>query len=453
MKVQAVVGDEQFGIFFALFNLSIILNIILDLGITNFNNRNISQNQQLLSKHLSSLLVLKFLLGILYAVICIIVALIIGWHGHELYLLTFLIFNQFLASLILYLRSNISGLQLFRTDSFLSVLDRALMIVICSILLYGNITDTPFKIEWFIYSQTVAYLITAIIVFLVVLRKCEFLKLNYDRTFFIAILKQSYPFAILILLMAFYNRVDPIMLERLRPDGKLQAGIYTQGYQILDAANNFAFLFPVLLLPMFSKMLKNKENIQQILKLSFSLLVAPVILLAAICWFYPKEILDLFFNENTEVSSVVFKYIMIGFIFISSTHIISTLLTANGSLLQLNIIAGCGMLINIILNLILIPVYGAKGAAITSVSTQAITAIIQIIIAVRIFNLKFNYSLIFKFLSLIIILAVIGYVLEKYITNWQLSLLILSLIGVIYIFGIKLIGIKNIYLIVRYNED
>ena len=50
-SVQNIVGSAEFGFYFSLFNFSLLLNIILDLGITNFNNRNISQNPQLLRKH------------------------------------------------------------------------------------------------------------------------------------------------------------------------------------------------------------------------------------------------------------------------------------------------------------------------------------------------------------------------------------------------------------------
>ena len=64
-----------------------------------------------------------------------------------------LAFNQGLVAIILYLRSNLSGIQMFVKDSVISVLDRFLMILFCSLLLWGNVTDRSFEIEWFIYTQ------------------------------------------------------------------------------------------------------------------------------------------------------------------------------------------------------------------------------------------------------------------------------------------------------------
>ena len=150
-----------------------------------------------------------------------------------------------------------------------------LMIAICSVLLWGNITDTKFQIEWFVYAQTVAYSITALVAFILVLAKSGKIKINFDRNFSLAILKQSLPFALLTLLMAFYNRIVSIMLKQLLPNGNYQSGIYAQAFRILDAASMFSLLFAGLLLPIFSKMIKEKEPTGQLAVLSFLLIAIP----------------------------------------------------------------------------------------------------------------------------------------------------------------------------------
>ena len=42
--------------------------------------------------------------------------------------------------------------------------------------------------------------------------------------------------------------------------GDYQAGVYAQSFRLLDAGQNFAFLFSVLLLPLFSKMIKDGKS-------------------------------------------------------------------------------------------------------------------------------------------------------------------------------------------------
>src|SRR3954465_12308459 len=90
--VQAQVGTAAYGAYFALFNFSFLLNILLDFGITNFNNKNISQHQYLLNKHLSSILVLRILLAVVFCIITITLGWIIGYTADMLKMLLVLVF-------------------------------------------------------------------------------------------------------------------------------------------------------------------------------------------------------------------------------------------------------------------------------------------------------------------------------------------------------------------------
>ncbi|HCT29172.1 MAG TPA: polysaccharide biosynthesis protein, partial [Bacteroidales bacterium] len=195
--VQNIVGAGEYGLFYSLFNFSLLLNIILDFGITNFNNREISRHSQLLPKYFSNIISVKILLAFAYGLICFVGALSLGYDGRQIYLLSLLVLNQFIASFILYLRSNLSGLQFFKTDSVLSVLDRFLMIIICSLLIWGNLFNKHFSIEWFIYAQTLSYSITFAITFMLLLIKVGYIKVQFDIIFVVTILKQSYPYALL----------------------------------------------------------------------------------------------------------------------------------------------------------------------------------------------------------------------------------------------------------------
>lgn len=393
LTVQRSVGVGEYGFYFVILNFSFLFNILLDLGITNFNNRNIAQHNQLLNKHFSGILVLKLLLGAVYVMIAFVGAWFLNYNADQFRMLGWLAFNQFLLSFILYLRSNISGFMLFRTDSFFSVLDRVLMILFCGVLLWGNVTGGPFRIEWFVYSQTLAYAVTAGLAFLVVVKKARFRKMNWNRPFFLMIMKQSMPFALLVLLMTFYNRLDPVMLERLLPKetGNEQVGIYASGFRLLDAANMIAYLFGGLLVPIFSRMLKRNQPVEHMVKLSFTLIITLALIVGIGLLFYSHELIDLLYDTHIEESDRVFRLLIPGFIAVSTTYIFGTLLTANGSLKQLNIIAFFGLLINLALNFLLIPRYMAAGSAVASLVTQFVMALLQVAMVQYIFRFKVNY--------------------------------------------------------------
>lgn len=448
--VQNVVGVNEYGFYFALFNFSIIINMLLDLGITNFNNRNIAQNSHLLNKYFSNIVVLKFLLGIVYFFISIALAFLMGYSSKQITLLLFLVFNQFLLSLILYLRSNLSGLQLFKTDSLISVLDRTIMIIICSLLLWGNITDTTFKIKWFVFAQTAAYLLTATITFLIVLWHSGKIKIKFDFPFLFSILKKSYPFAILAFLMGFYNRIDSVFLERFASSE--QAGIYAQAYRILDAASMFALLFAGLLLPMFSKMIKEKTAPKQLIKLSFVLISVPAIIIAASSFFYRKEVINLLYHSHIDSSATIFSILMISFVFIAINYIFGTLLTANGSLKQLNTIALMSLVLNLTLNLILIPKHKALGAAYANVITQLFATSLQIIVAFKIFKLPLNIRFLLLLISFTLISIFIGFVSCQLPYDWKINLSIMLSASFSLAFVIRLLDIKKMCRMIKENN-
>jgi len=403
-EVQNQVGVQEYGMYFSIFSFSFLFNILLDLGITNFNTRNIAQNQQLLNKHFAGILSLKFVLIGFYFLFSFFLGFIIGYDEMQLKMLLILLVNQSIVSLILYFRSNLSGLHLFKQDSFISVLDRILLIAFMSVLLWGNITDQALKIEWFILVQTGSYAITALVAYGLVRKRSKLKRLKLKGSFSLMILKKSVPFALLVLMMTFYYRIDSVMLERMLPNGSEQTGIYAMGYRFFEASNNISYLFAVLLLPIFSRMIKNNEKVDKLVELAFRILISGAVFLALLSWFYGEEILSLRYVVHVEEATVPFQLLMFCFIAIASNYIFGTLLTANGSLTVLNIIAFSGMVMNIVLNFILIPKYQVVGSALASLITQVFTSLAQFILAYKIFSFKVNIKLIAQFIFYILAL-------------------------------------------------
>lgn len=454
-SVQNVVGAEEYGLYFTILNFSVIFNILLDLGITNFNNRNIAQHQQLLNKHFSSIVILKFLLSLVYFIVIMTAGLLMKYDGRQLFLLSVLGFNQFLLSFILYLRSNISGLLMFRTDSMLSVMDRFLMIIFCGILLWGNVTDQPFRIEWFVYTQTTAYLLTLCVAASIVAVKARFRKLHWNRLFFIMIIKKSFPFALLVLLMAFYNRVDSVMIEKLLRDtiGNEQVGVYAQAYRLLDATNQIAYLFAVLLLPLYARMIKQRQQVNDLVKLAFTLLFVASIIVATSAVFYGQPIMRLLYPAHEleaiaeyelriNQSAMVFSLLMCGFLPISTTYVFGTLLTANGNLKQMNLLSASAMILNIILNLILVPRLFAVGSAITSLTTQSIVAILQVLVVQYIFRFRIDYRFLMKLLFFAVGAVMLAWASGLTGLHWITTLAIMVISVLIYSIVLRLVNVK-----------
>ncbi len=450
--VQNRVGEEMYGFYFSLFNFAFILSILLDVGINNFNNRSIARDHKIIKDYLAAIIPLKFFLSLIYAGVVLISGKIIGYSSEQFNMLWLLVFNQFLASFILYFRTNISGLQYFRTDSLLSVMDRSLMIIFTGLLLWGNITSKPFQIEWFVYAQTASYSLTLITSAIIVRYRSGSFITHIDLSRSLKILRLSYPFALLILLMSLFNRVDSVMLERILENGQEEAGIYAQSFRIFDAASQFSFLFAMLLLPMFSRMLRLKQSVNELIRIALPLLMVSGFTLAISCNYYKYEIIDLLYTSHSTYSARIFGILMIGFLFVSTSYIYGTLLTANNNLKHLNILAASIVVVNITLNLILIPRFHAFGAAISSLISQSLYAIIQLILSVRLLRIPFNGDIYLKLLGFLSLNLLVGY-LSLLIPGWIAGFMVLIIFCLASSLLLGLIRPREIKSILSSNED
>ena len=446
------VGPSIYGNYFALINFSFLLNIILDLGITNYNVKNIAQHHQLLEKYFSGIIILRLCLVVLYLAATFLIAWIIGYEAMQFKILLILALNQALVAFILYIRSNFAGLHLFVQDSIVSVLDRVLLIIICSILLWGGVSSKTFQIEWFVYAQSASYFFTLLICVCLIFKQTNNLTLKWNPAFSIVILKQSFPYAMLILLMTIYYRIDSIMLERMLNDNSIQAGIYAQAYRFFEASNMIAYLFAALLLPIFSRMLKHHEPVSELVDCAFKMLMGFGIILTVFCCFNSYEIINFRYENHILDSSRIFTILMICFLFVSSTYIYGTLLTANGNLVYLNIIAGFGVLLNVFLNLILIPKYYAFGSAVASLVTQCLTALAQLILCFSIFKFS-SYSMLFRLFVFFIGILFFGYITTQINISEYVSLIIYIILSSSWLFATKLIKVSDFYLLIdnKYN--
>ncbi len=451
--VQNAVAAEEYGLYFALLNFSFLFNILLDFGLTNYNNRLIAQHPHLLSKYISQLIPIKFAMAIIFTIIVFAVAISLGYDAYSLKLLSLLCLSQFFSSILIYLRSNISGLMLFKTDSILSVLDKFIVIIFCSILLWSGLLKTEFKIEYFIYSQLIAYFIAALVAFIICVKKAGFLKPKWNYPFVVKIIKDSYPYAILVLLMAFYNRVDSVMIERILDNGAEQSGIYASAFRLVDAVNMIAYLFSIILLPLFSRLIQQKQDLRPIIKISFELLLMITVCFVVLSQFYGFNLMDLMYNKHIEESSEVFKILSICFIPISMTYIFGTLLTANGSLKYLNIVASIGMLLNMGINFILVPKFLALGAAYSSLTAQTITALIQAIIAIKIFKIRLDILYILRILFFILALIVAVFLLKDITSLWIYNIVISSALMIVLSFVFKIFKIKDVILLFKASRE
>lgn len=436
-NVQLRVGHEEYGLYGALAGLTIILNILLDMGITSYNNKSLSADTKLIESKLPNMIAAKALLSAIYFITVIIVAVILQYSGRAIYLVFLLAVVQMLNSFLLFLRSNVSANHHFKTDSLLSVLDKVLMIVLCGFLLFSPFLQHKFMIEWFIYSQIIAYLIAAVVALVLIIKR-------YSRIYFshfsvqevIAVCKKSMPFAILILLMAIYMRCDTLILERM--EGAEQNSIYLEAYRILDAVNMIAFLFSGILLPMFSRMLAQKLQIENLLTTTVNIILTASLALVAFCIVYAGHIMTLLYPGSDSGLRFIFSFVIGSFPAYCIMYVYSTLLTANGNISLLIKIALAGSIFSILFNITLIHYFHALGAAITCFCTEWLLAGTYIYFSIKKVDLTVHYKRIAKFIAVFLLMFMLNLLLHYFDMMLGFAILCNMVVFILIVYSIKL---------------
>lgn len=443
--IQNAVSAQEYGVYFALLNFTFLFNILLDFGITNYNNRMIARHTNLLKKYFARIIPLKILLSVLYMLVVIVSGLCLGYDCWQTKMLFWMCLTQVLSSFISYFRSNITSLMLFKTDSIISVLDRFLLIVVCGFMLWNSRLRQNFSIERVVYAQFLTMLITFLVALSVCLAKTGFVRMKWNKAFGFLLLRDGLPFAVLGLLMACYNKMDSVMLLSLVDDNGKSSGIYASGFRLVDSANMVSYLFSVILLPLFSKMIKENKKITDVMGAAFHLLLIITTAFVAISLLYSRELMELLYNKHIEESAEVYRWLSFCFVPISMTYIFGTLLTANGSLKYLNIIAGLGMLMNIVLNFILIPLFQQNGAAITSLITQTVTAALQAWLALKIFKVKFDWKYCLKIVFYVFAVAVAAVAVRYALSaSWIVKTAVSLVLFVVMAFAVRILSFKDV---------
>jgi O-antigen/teichoic acid export membrane protein len=201
-------------------------------------------------------------------------------------------------------------------------------------------------------------------------------------------------------------RSDILLMKKLLPNGDEQNGVYAVANRLLEAANMFAFLVAGMLLPLFSNMIKRKQDLSSLIKMSITILILPAVGAASISWFYHMDVMMLLSKTSPVESGHVFKYVMISFVAMCVMYIFGTLLTANGNITLLNKLAAMALVINLTVNLFLQPKLGAKGAALSAVFTNSFIALTNMYYAIKNLKVKINTSYILRFFFVLITITI-----------------------------------------------
>lgn len=377
-QVQNAVGTTTYGTYFSIFNLSIVLGFLHDWGLTFFYNRHLAARNKTLAGNAGHFVFLKILFSIAYIAIVFFIAYISGIKRWDI--VFYVTMTQAMASMFIFFRGIVTAQQWFHTDAWLSVLDKGLMIVVCFPFLYVPSWFGGISIERFLLLQMICTVIAMMAAFSLLLARhfhFSFKTLWPEKYVFRAAL----PFAFITLLMSFHYRLDGFLLERI--SSAFEAGKYAGAYRLLDAANMIGFLLASFLLPYLARHQHDGQLTSKVILDVRHILVVFSLTVCAIVIFLAPWIQKALYNHNDISYVEVMRWCIPALITYSLVQIYSAVLIAAAHIRALCYITLIGVLINVILNVSLIPHFGAKGSCIAALSSQGFCGLATLVYARR----------------------------------------------------------------------
>jgi O-antigen/teichoic acid export membrane protein len=221
-----------------------------------------------------------------------------------------------------------------------------------------------------------AFLITSIGTFLLSLLIIfkRFIKPNYelDLNYIRNIAKDSFPFALTVIFVIIYFKIDTVMLSIMKGDEVV--GWYNASYNIIDGLTPLiAGSVAGATLPLMSKYytLKNKkEELKNMYIQSFQVVFILGLFISTITTIFADKIIELFYGSGYSNSAASLQILIWAFFIMCVSTISSSFLNATNKQRIVVIGTGIGALFNVILNLLLIPKYSFIGAAFATVITE-----------------------------------------------------------------------------------
>lgn len=436
----------KYGEYTNVYEFLALFAIIADFGLYTISVREMSKDEVNIPQLLGNILSIRLLVGVLVLIGVIIAGFLVPSHqGTQI---PFAIMIATTASLIALINGTITSVfqvkYVMQKAAIAQVLGKIVqvtyMVLVAFVLFAANTFQGFFHLFWAgVLGNGAMLIITFIFV-----KKYTPIRFRFDWDKIKYILKQAAPYGFALFLSNIYFRADAILIFNIR--GSEEAGLYGVAARILEALVILPLFFMNAVLPTLTKHIKEKlESYKKILQytfdfqlaLSLPFLVGGFILAMPLITLISRPEFVSNFATGFLGSDVALQIVLFSFVFVSINVIFNFTLIAIGKQAQLIWINGIIATFNIIANLIVIPIMGFSGAALTTVASELLVFILVVTTVKKYLPFKISISRALKIVLSALIMGAIVYLLRDPLFNviQNYNLLVLVPLGAVIYLG------------------
>lgn len=361
--LASTLGPENYGVLSFAKSTVVYFILIGTLGFDIVGIREIAKNHHVVQKYTNSILTLRLVLSILTFSALFYCVYYSGILADK---------TDLEKSVIM-----VAGLQIFANALLLNFVYQGLekmeivalrTILINLINLLGVIFIITNKSQTLLAMAIISgsQLLNAMLMVLYYIKDYGIPKLSFDLKLWASIFSSSLFIGLNNLLVTIYNNVDTTMIGILRDN--YQTGIYSPAHQVIPLAVLPALIMNGVLMPQYSKNLRNNKS-HELMRNSTKYNFILSTFVSALMFIFSDLIVHVISKEYTG-SSIVLKVLAFNVLAMYLSINYTTPLIAWGYEKKVFWAILSGVVANIIVNFLLIPPYGAVGAAIATIATE-----------------------------------------------------------------------------------
>lgn len=367
LVIARVLGQKGLGDYSFIFALTGIIFMINDLGISTLFVREASRDLKAIQCHFKNVLTMKLFFGFLAAVTTIIAVNIAKNFANFSEEIITAVYFAALAILFSGVKDLfLAVFQAFQRMFFIGFARVVEMFLIVSLGIYALSSGHG------LVGLTLAFLLAHFIVFIMSLLACSRLirvGISLDFGFQKKFLKASWPFWFTALFITLSFRTDTVMIRLI--SGAAETGLYNSSFRLLDAL----YFIPVAVIsavfPAMSVLYKtDKEMLKRLYRKMFYYLLAIALPMGIGTMFLADRIMLFIYGNEFSGAGNALRILIWAEVAIFLYAVSGYLLNAINRQLLFTATAAGAAVLNVAINLVLIPEFGYIGAAIATVATS-----------------------------------------------------------------------------------
>ena len=407
-----------FGILSLAISMAGIFGILADMGLGTLLVREIARNTALANKYISNAFIMKIILSFLMLGLIVLTVNIIGYNKIVSIVIYLIALSTIIGTFTTILNSVFQANEKMGHVSISTILNSASM-------LSGTLIGIHYNLNIFYFAAL--YVISYILVFVYIssayLWTFSMPKFEIDFSFWKSTLKEAWPFGITGLSGMLYTYIDSIMLSIIQ--GNEVVGWYSAAYRLMlvvlfipNAANMAIF-------PIMSKFYtSSKDSLKMMYERYFKYIIIIGVPIGFGTTILADKIILLIFGLGYTQSITALQILIWTMVFTFAGASFVQLLQSINKQLIITKISGVCVIINIMLNLILIPKYSFIGASFATVLTE-IVLVGYIFFATYKLGYGIPYKLVVTDLSKVLLAALVMSIFIWYLKGLNLFLLVI----------------------------